>query len=109
MGLKEEVNDIRKEVSEVKEIKQKSIAWEILSDYKTANANLEKANKKLFIILIIVLTMWFATGCYLVYILNDTGVIEETTTQEITDVDSIDSSNIVNGDYNGKDKTNKDN
>ena len=53
--------------------------------------------------------MWFATGCYLVYILNDMGTIEETTTQEITDVDSIDSSNIVNGDMNGKDKTKQEN
>ena len=99
MGLKEEINDMKKEVKEVKEIKKQSLAKEMLEDYK-------KQNKRLFIILIRVLCMWFATGCYLVYILNDTGTIEETTTQEITDVDNIDSSNIVNGDYNVKDKAN---
>lgn len=102
MGLKDEINDMKKEVKSVKELNKQSIAKEMLEDYK-------KQNKRLFVIIIVILCMWFATGCYLVYILNDTGVIEETTTQEITDVDSIDSSNIVNGDYNGKDKTNKDN
>ena len=102
MGLKEDVNSIRKEVSEVKEIKKQSIAREMLEDYK-------RQNKRLFIILITVLIMWFATGVYLVYILNDIGTIEETTTQEISDVSNIGNSNIVNGDMNGKDKTDKKN
>lgn len=97
MSLREDIDDIKKEVVNVKEMKSQSIAREMLEDYK-------RQNKRLFIIIIVILTMWFATGCYLVYILNDTGTIEETTTQEISDVDSIDSSNIVNGDYNGKDK-----
>ena len=99
MGLKEEINDMKKEV---KEVKGQSLAKEMLEDYK-------KQNKRLFIIIIVILCMLFTTGCYLVYILNDTGTIEETSTQEITDVDNIDSSNIVNGDYNGKDKTEKKN
>ena len=102
MGLREDVNSIRKEVNEVKEIKKQSIAREMLEDYK-------KQNKRLFIILITVLIMWFATGVYLVYILNDIGTVEETTTQEISDVSNIDNSNIVNGDMNGKDKTDKEN
>lgn len=106
MGLKEEVKDIRKEVSEVKEIKKQSIAREMLEDYK-------RQNKRLFIILIIVLTMWFATGCYLVYILNDIGTIEETTTQEVTQDNSNGSNNFIGNDgdiNNGKaeSKTNKD-
>lgn len=101
MALKDEVNDIRKEVKSVKEMNKQSLAKEMLEDYK-------KQNKRLFIIIIIILMMWFATGCYLVYILNDTGTIEESTaTQEISDVNNIDSSNIINGDYNGEDKTNK--
>lgn len=102
MGLKEEINDMKKEVKSVKELNKQSLAKEMLEDYK-------KQNKRLFIIILVILTMWFATGCYLVYILNDMGTIEETTTQEITDVDSIDSSNIVNGDMNGKDKTKQEN
>lgn len=104
MGLKEEINDMKKEVKSVKELNKQSLAREMLEDYK-------KQNKRLFVIIILILTMWFATGCYLVYILNDIGVIEEnvetnTKTQEVSDVDSIDNSNIVNGDLNGENKAN---
>lgn len=77
-----------------------SLVMELLSDYK-------KANKRQFIIIIVILVMWFLTIGYLVYTLNDIGTIE-TTSQEISDVDSIDNSNIANGDINGNDKTNKD-
>ena len=57
-------------------IKQNSYALSILKDYK-------KETKRLFIALIIVLFMWFATIGYLVYTLNDIGTIEEeTVTQE---------------------------
>lgn len=75
-----------------------SLVMELLSDYK-------KANKRLFIIVIILSIMLSLTIGYLVYTLNDIGTIE-TTTQEISDVDSIDNSNIANGDINGNDKTN---
>lgn len=66
MDLKEEVVNMKKEV---KEVKSQSLAREMLVDYK-------KQNKRLFIIIIVILCMWFATGCYLVYILNDIGKIE---------------------------------
>lgn len=106
MSLREDVNDIKKEVVKVKEIKEKSIAREMLEDYK-------KQNKRLFIVIILILCMWFATGCYLVYILNDIGVIEETTTtQEVTQDNKDGSNNFIgnNGDINNgkaKDKTNE--
>ena len=74
-------------------MEEKGLALELLSDYK-------KANKRQFIIIIIILVMWFLTIGYLVYTLNDIGTVE-TTTQEISDVDSIDNSNIANGDING--------
>ena len=96
MGLKEEVKDIRKEVSEVKEIKKQSIAREMLEDYK-------KQNKRLFIILIVVLCMWFATGVYLVYILNDIGTIE--TTETVTQDNKDGNNNYIGNDgtiNNGK-------
>lgn len=54
---------------------EKSFAMELLEDYK-------KSNKRLFIIIIVILAMWFATIGYLVYILNDVGTIEETITQD---------------------------
>ena len=77
-----------------KGVQQNSGALEILKDFKGDN-------KRLFVILIIVLFMWFTTICYLVYVLNDTGTIE-TKTQDI-DYSSIDYSDIVNGDYYGED------
>jgi flagellar basal body-associated protein FliL len=81
---------------------EKSFAMELLQDYK-------KANKRLFIIIIIILAMWFCTIGYLIYILNDIGTIETTSKQEIKDVDTIENSNVTNGDMYGEDKTNKDN
>jgi hypothetical protein len=48
--------------------------------------------------------MWFITIGYLVYVLNDIGI--ETSTQEIQDIDTIENSNITNGDNYGEDKTN---
>lgn len=100
MGLKEEINDMKKEVKEVKEIKKQSLAKEMLEDYK-------RQNKRLFIIILVILTMWFATGCYLVYILNDIGTIEtvETKTQEVTQDNSNGTNNYIGNDgeiNNGK-------
>ena len=96
MGLKEEVLEMKKEVQEVKE---QSLALDILQDYK-------KANKRQFIIILVILTMWFITIGYLVYTLNDIGTTETTTSQEIEDVNTIENSNITNGDIYGEDKTN---
>ena len=96
MGLREEIEDMKKEVEEIQE---HSFAMELLKDQK-------KQNKRQYIIILVILGMWFATIGYLVYVLNDIGTTtEETTTQEITDFDTI-NGNIVNkGDINGEDKT----
>lgn len=89
MDLKEEVVNMKKEV---KEVKNQSLAREMLEDYK-------KQNKRLFIIILVILVMWFATGCYLVYILNDVGTIEETTTtQEVTQENSDGTNNYIGND-----------
>ena len=95
MDLKEEVINMKKEV---KEVKKQSIAREMLEDYK-------KQNKRLFIIILVILCMWFATGCYLVYILNDIGTVEETTTQEVTQENDDGNNNFIGNDgdiINGK-------
>ena len=85
MGLKEEVLEMKKEVQEIQE---QSFAMELLKDQK-------KQNKRQFIIILVILGMWFATIGYLVYVLNDIGTTtEETTTQEVTDFDTI-NGNIV--------------
>lgn len=97
MGLKEEIEDMK---NEVRAVKEQSFAMDLLKDYK-------KQNKRLFAIILVILSMWFITIGYLVYILNDIETEEitttETTTQEIEDVDSIDNSYIINGDNYGKD------
>lgn len=77
MSMKDEVLELKKELEEVR---GQSFASEILSDYK-------KANKRQFATIIIILCMWFATIGYLIYALNDIGVIEESyeVTQENED------------------------
>lgn len=92
--MKEEIEELKKEV---KEINQDSFAMEMLKDYK-------KQNKRQFIIIIILIMCWLLTGTYLVYLLNDIGVIEET--QEISDIDTIENSSIANGDIYGENQTN---
>jgi len=81
--------DIEKVENKMKELETKSFAKELLDDYK-------KANKRLFIIILVILPMWFATIGYLVYILNDIG--KSTDTIDIQDVESIDNSHIKIGD-----------
>lgn len=87
-NIKSEVLDLKKELEEIKE---ESFATEILRDYK-------KANKRQFIIILVILGMWFATIGYLVYVLNDIEVSETLETIDIDDVDNIDNSHIEIGD-----------
>lgn len=83
---------------EVKDLKEKGLAIELLSDYK-------KINKRQFIIILVILTMWFLTIGYLVYLQYDIGV-EETTTQEISDLETINGNVINKGNSYDEDKTN---
>lgn len=98
--LRDDIMDIKKEVNDLKE---QSLAYEILQDSK-------KANKRMFILLIIILCMWFATIGLFVYYISTTGYEEETitntNTQEISEIETIENSNIINGDMYGEDKTN---
>ena len=80
-------------------IQKNSYALEILNGYKTDN-------RRLFIILIIVLCMWFSTMSYLIFVLRDMGNVEETTTQEVTDINTINGNVVNKGDVNGESKTN---
>ena len=78
---------------EVQAVREQSLAMEMLKDYK-------KTNKRLFIIILTMLLMWFATIGYLVYILNDISY-EETTTEEIIDMNAEGSNNYIGGDNSG--------
>ena len=75
MGIREEIEDMKKEVEEIQE---HSFAMELLKDQK-------KQNKRQFIIILVILGMWFATIGYLVYILNDIGNENTEVTQENSD------------------------
>ena len=82
---------------ELEELKEQSFAMDLLKDYKNQN-------KRQFIIILVILSMWFATIGYLVYVLNDIGVIEETT-QEVMQENESGNNNFTgnNGDIiNGK-------
>lgn len=88
-------------------MEEKSLAWELLQDTK-------KANKRMFIIWIITFLTLIAVTCYTIYLLNDIGAIEETTTQQVEQENESGNNNFIggNGDIsNGKakDKANKNN
>lgn len=96
MGLKEQISEVKEEV---KKVKEQSFAMDLLKDYKNQN-------KRQFIVILVILSMWFATIGYLVYVLNDIGVIEETT-QEVMQENESGNNNFIgnNGDIiNGKAK-----
>ena len=73
-------------------MKEKSFAMEILQDYKLVN-------KRLFIIIIILIVALICSVGYTIYLLNDIGTIDESITQQN---DSGDNNYIGNdGDING--------
>lgn len=91
MSLREDIEKVQKKVEET------SFAYELLQDSR-------KTNKRLFIIILVILGMWFATIGYLVYVLNDIGTIEETT-QEVTQENDNGNNNFIGNDgdiINGK-------
>lgn len=90
MRLKDDVYYLQQELGE---IKQESIAMEMLKDYK-------KQNQRLFVIILTILILWFATGMYLIRILNDIGVEEITETSQV-DMDAEGNNNYIGGDNNG--------
>lgn len=87
------VNNIEKISNNAQKIEQNSYALEILRLQK-------KENQRLFWLLIIVLVMWLLTIGYLVYVLNDSGIIE--TTQEVNEVETINGNIVNNGDPYGE-------
>lgn len=89
--MKEEVEEIKKELSEVKE---KSLAMELLEDER-------KSVKRLFIIWIITFLAFLCLLGYTIYLLNDIQTIE-TTTQEITDFENISGGIVNRGDIYGE-------
>ena len=86
--MEEEINKIENKIEkQQKKIEQSSVALELLKDNK-------KTTKRLFIIILVILCMWFITIGYLIYILNDIN----SSTIDIDNVSQIYNSSIKNGD-----------
>ena len=88
--MKEDIMAVQKEVQE---LKQESLASELLRDAK-------KTNKRMFIIWIITFLTLVGVTCYTIYLLDDIGTIQ--TTQEVNEVDTINGNVVNNGDVYGK-------
>lgn len=91
MGIREEVLEMKKEVEEIQE---HSFAMELLKDQK-------KQNKRMFIIILVILGMFSCLLGYTIWLLNDIGTETTTTTTttetvDVDDVDSIENSHIHN-------------
>lgn len=89
--MKEDIKDLR---SELEAVKEQSLARELLIFQREQDA---KRNKRMFIIILVILSMWFVTGCYLIYILNDIGTSKDEYTQEINDIVTLENTTIKNG------------
>lgn len=95
MGLKEDILEMKKECQEIKE---QSLAMELLRDSKRAN---KRICFSFAAVLILTLILWFMTICYLIYVLNDIGT-EEVTTTESYELTSDGNNNFIRGDNNGE-------
>lgn len=75
MGLKEEVEDMKKEV---KDIQEHSFAMELLKDQK-------KQNKRQFIIILVILGMFTCLLGYTIWLLTDISTETTEVTQDTND------------------------
>lgn len=93
MALSEKIEKVDTRINKTQERMdklEKSWAYSILEDYK-------KTNKRMFIIILILIACLIGSIGYTVYLLNDIGVYE-TDTIEIEGVETIDNSHIKIGD-----------
>ena len=63
---------------------------------------LKVQNKRLFIVWLVTFIAFIGLLGYTIWLLNDIGTVETTNEQEVSDIDTIENSNITNGDYNGE-------
>lgn len=78
--------NIREELEKVEEkVEKTSFAMEMLQFSKEQNVQLEKNNKRMFIIILVLIGVILASVGYNIYLLNDTATVETTeVTQENT-------------------------
>ena len=89
MGIKDDLQEVKKSINEVR---QESFAMELLQDMK-------KQNKRQFIIIIVILGMFTCLLGYTIWLLNDINYVE---TSEVYDMNTENgNNNYVGGDNNG--------
>lgn len=89
MSLREDVEKVQDKIEKT------SVAMELLEYSKEQNKQLERNNKRMFIVWIITFIGLIISLGYIVYLLND---ITEYDTIDIEDVETIDNSHIKIGD-----------
>lgn len=96
MSIKEDIEKVQKKVNAIEE---QSFAMELLQDAK-------KTNKRMFVIIIIILILWFSSIGLFIYYIKTTGyeVVKETTEVENDDgnANACIGNNCNNGVINGK-------
>lgn len=96
MGIKEDIEKVQKKVNVIEE---QSFAMELLQDAK-------RTNKRMFVIIIIILILWFSSIGLFIYYIKTTGyeVVTETTEVENDDgnANACIGNNCNNGVINGK-------
>ena len=84
--LDEHIEEIKKNGNNINSnsnnITKNSYALELISQINQDSQKWYKIAKNLIIALLVVILLWSITIVYLVHILNDTGTIEETITQD---------------------------
>ena len=81
MTIKQDIDKVKKEVNDT------SFAFEILQDYK-------KANKRLFIIVLILIFSLVGSVGYTFYLLNQYQEVSSEESVEVNDINSIENSNV---------------
>ena len=89
-------NNAKRIENNFERIQQNSCSLEILRDYSENNKILALDNKRLFIIIVIILSLFSLITAYLIYVLSDTGTT--TSTIDIDGIEEIDNSHIKIGD-----------
>ena len=86
-----------------KEPKEQSIAYELTKESL-------KTSRNAILSLIIIAVLWCVSICVVIFMFTKyiSNIESETitTTQTVKDIDSIDNSNLINGDVYGNDNTN---
>lgn len=95
--------DIKEELEKVEEkVEKASFAMEMLQFSKEQNKVLEKNNKRMFIVILVLIGVILASVGYNIYLLNDTSTVETT---EVTQDNDDGNNNYVGNDgdiTNGK-------